>query len=44
MASGMIIFEAIKKITSKEPIESAGLGFVVMFISSLVNFIVSKYL
>lgn len=44
LASGMIIYEAIKKITSKEPIESVGLGFIVMFISAFVNFLVSKYL
>lgn len=43
-ASAMIISEAVKKITSKEPIESVGLGFVVMFISAFVNFLVSKYL
>lgn len=44
LASGMIIYEAVKKITSKEPIEAVGLGFIVMFISAIVNFIVSKYL
>lgn len=44
LASGMIIYEAVKKITSKEPIESVGLGFIVMFISAFVNFLVSKYL
>jgi len=43
-ASAMIISEAVKKISSKEPIESVGLGFIVMFISAFVNFLVSRYL
>jgi cation diffusion facilitator family transporter len=44
VASGFIISEAIKKMIHHEPIASLGLGFVVMFISSVVNFIVSKKL
>ena len=44
VASFWIIFEAIKKIISKEPIDSIGLGFIVMFISCVVNIIVSRKL
>jgi cation diffusion facilitator family transporter len=43
-ASVLIIMEAVKKIVTREPIDSIGLGFVVMFISSVVNFIVSRVL
>jgi cation diffusion facilitator family transporter len=44
VASGFIITEAVKKIVHHEPIGSLGLGFVVMFISAVVNFIVSRKL
>jgi len=42
VASVWIIIESIKKILSPLEIESVGIGFLVMFISSAVNFIVSK--
>lgn len=44
MASGFIINEAVKKIISDEPISSIGMGFVVMFISAVINFFVSRQL
>lgn len=44
VASIWIIIEAIKKIIYPEEIVSIGLGFIVMFISSGVNFLVSKKL
>lgn len=44
VASFWIIFEAVKKIASEEPVESIGWGFVVMFISAAINFFVSKKL
>src|SRR5471030_345494 len=44
VASVWIIIESIKKILSPKEIESVGIGFLVMFISSAVNFIVSKKL
>ncbi|EKQ57666.1 MULTISPECIES: cation diffusion facilitator family transporter [Clostridium] len=44
VASIWIIVEAIKKIFNPGEIESVGLGFIVMFISSAVNLIVSKKL
>jgi cation diffusion facilitator family transporter len=43
-ASVWIIVEAAKKILHPEGIESLGMGFIVMFISAGVNFIVSKKL
>ncbi|HEY1407004.1 MAG TPA: cation diffusion facilitator family transporter [Spirochaetota bacterium] len=43
-ASVLIIIGAAKKIISREPIESIGVGFIVMFISSCVNAVVSKVL
>jgi cation diffusion facilitator family transporter len=43
-ASIWIIIEAVKKILNPGEIESVGLGFIVMFISSAVNLIVSKKL
>lgn len=43
-ASVWIIVEAVKKILHPEGIESLGMGFIVMFISAGVNFIVSKKL
>ena len=44
LASGFIIVEAAKKLLLHEPIGSLGIGFVVMFISAAVNFVVSKML
>jgi cation diffusion facilitator family transporter len=44
LASGWIIYESIKKLMSDEPVTSVGLGFVVMFISAIVNFLVSRKL
>jgi len=44
IASFWIIIEAVKKIFDKQPIESIGLGFVVMFISAGINFFVSRKL
>lgn len=43
-ASIWIIIEAIKKIINPGEIESVGIGFIVMFISAAVNFVVSKKL
>jgi cation diffusion facilitator family transporter len=44
IASFWIIFEAIKKMVSKEQVGAIGLGFIVMFISALVNYVVSRRL
>lgn len=44
LASALIIREAVKKIMSNEPIASIGMGFLVMFISAAVNFLVSRRL
>jgi len=41
IASGWIIFEAVKKIIHFHPVEKIGLGIVVMTISAIVNFFVS---
>lgn len=41
-ASVWIILEAIKKLIHPEGIESLGMGFIVMFISAGVNFVISK--
>jgi cation diffusion facilitator family transporter len=43
-ASIWIIIEAAKKIIYPKGIESVGIGFIVMFISSMINFLVSKKL
>ena len=43
-ASIWIIVEAIKKIISPSAVDSIGLGFIVMFISAAINFIVSRKL
>jgi len=43
-ASFWIVFEAIRKIKSNEQIEAMGYGFAVMFVSALINFIVSRKL
>ncbi|AWK51830.1 cation transporter [Clostridium beijerinckii] len=44
VASIWIIIEAVKKIINPGEIDSVGLGFIVMFISAAINFIVSKKL
>ena len=44
VASVWIIVESVKKIINPEEIESVGIGFIVMFISAAINFIVSKKL
>ena len=44
VASVWIIVEAVKKIITPGEIESVGIGFIVMFISAGINFIVSKKL
>jgi cation diffusion facilitator family transporter len=44
IASFWIIIEAVKKIFDHTPIESVGMGFIVMFISAAVNFVVSRKL
>jgi cation diffusion facilitator family transporter len=44
IAAGWIIFEAIKKLVSESPIDSFGIGFVVMMISGIVNIFVSRLL
>ena len=43
-ASIWIIVEAIKKIISPSAVDSIGLGFIVMFVSAAINFIVSRKL
>ena len=42
VASILIIIEAARKIITPTKIESVGIGFVVMFISAAINFIVSQ--
>jgi cation diffusion facilitator family transporter len=44
VAAGMIIFEAIKKIFEPAEIEQAAVAIVVMVISAIINFFVSKKL
>jgi cation diffusion facilitator family transporter len=44
IAAGWIILEAVKKLLAPEPVESIGIGSVVMLISALVNTIVSRKL
>ncbi len=44
LAAGWIIFEAAKKLMSPQPMEEAGLGVAVMFVSSVANFFVSQRL
>jgi cation diffusion facilitator family transporter len=41
IASGWIIFEAVRKILHMHPVEKIGLGIVVMAISAMVNFFIS---
>jgi len=43
-AAFWIIYEAIKKIISSEPIESVGIGVAVMAVSAIANFFVSRRL
>jgi cation diffusion facilitator family transporter len=43
-ASGFIIIEAVKKLIFQEPIGSLGIGFIIMFVSAAVNFVVSRLL
>jgi cation diffusion facilitator family transporter len=44
IAAGWIIFEAIKKMIDIQPVESIGIGSLVMFISAFVNTVVSRKL
>jgi cation diffusion facilitator family transporter len=44
VASFWIIYEAIGKIISPEPIQSVGWGSIVMFISAIINYFVSQKL
>lgn len=44
IAAGWIIYEAIQKILNQNEIEKIGIGFIVMFASSVVNFFVSRRL
>ncbi|MDT8718861.1 cation transporter [Clostridium sp. 19966] len=44
IASIIIIYKAVEKLINPSKIESVGLGFIVMFISALVNYIVSRKL
>ena len=44
IAAAFIVFEAVKKIISHERVENLLLGVVVMFISGVVNMVVSSYL
>lgn len=44
VASVWIIIEAVKKLIIPGKVESIGLGFIVMFISSAINFVVSRKL
>lgn len=44
LASGFIIAEAVKKLVHHEPVKSLSLAFIVMFISSAVNIVVSRVL
>jgi cation diffusion facilitator family transporter len=44
IAAGWIIYEAVNKILNRNEIEQLGTGFIVMFISAVVNFFVSRRL
>lgn len=44
IAAILIIFEAVKKLFSNEPVQNIGAGILVMFVASLVNFIISMIL
>lgn len=43
-ASAWIVIEAVRKIMNPAEIESVGIGFIVMFISAAINFMVSRKL
>lgn len=44
IAAFWIIFEAVKRIFDQRPVESVSLGFIIMFISGLVNWFISRRL
>jgi cation diffusion facilitator family transporter len=44
VAAGWIVYEAVKKFSRNEPVESIGLGSLVMFISAGINIFVSRRL
>jgi cation diffusion facilitator family transporter len=44
VAAGWIIYEAIEKVLDPKPIESIGIGSLVMFIAAFVNLLVSRKL
>jgi cation diffusion facilitator family transporter len=44
VAAGWIIFEAVKKMIDIQPVESIGIGSLVMLISAVVNILVSRQL
>ena len=44
VAAIWIVYEAVKKLTGANPVESIGIGSMVMFFSAIVNYIVSKQL
>lgn len=44
VASGWIIYEAVHKLILNSPVESVGLGCIIMFVSAIVNFYVSRRL
>jgi len=44
IAAGWIVFEAVKKMTNIEPVESLGIGSMVMLISAVVNTVISRKL
>lgn len=44
VAAGWIVYEAVRKMSGEEPVESIGLGSLVMFISAGVNILVSRKL
>jgi cation diffusion facilitator family transporter len=44
VAAAWIIFEAVRKLIHPEPLETVGLGIIVMVISSVVNILVSQRL
>ena len=44
IASGWIIFEAVVKLFHPSPVEQLGLGFLVMLLSALINWLVSGHL
>ena len=44
LAAGWIIYEAVKKIITPQPLDTPGLGVLVMFVSTIVNIWVSRKL